>query len=123
MLSCWIAVASVAVANRARPPQPTCSGRMGSDSIFSSTLDSATPHSASLSYGPLCRYASLVRAVCVNAHVRISAGGRSVMSVPTATVAVEHWGGGAALFRKRAALETVSRASASKKGKKPQVRG
>jgi hypothetical protein len=43
-------------------------------------LDSATPHSAPFSHGSLCRYASLVRAVCVNAQ------GRSVMSVPTATV-------------------------------------
>src|SRR6267143_5976217 len=31
-------------------------------------------HSASLSCSSLCHYASLVRAVCVNAHVRICAG-------------------------------------------------
>ena len=38
----------------------------GIDSILSCAVDSA-----SLSYGSLCRQSSLVRAVCVNAHVRI----------------------------------------------------
>jgi len=60
--------------NRACPPQPTCSGRMGSTLSSLQPLDSATPHSASLSHGSLRRYTSLVRAACVNVHVRISAG-------------------------------------------------
>ena len=40
-----------------------------------SPVDSATPHSASLSGCSLRRYPSRVRAVCVNALVRICAGG------------------------------------------------
>ncbi len=40
----------------------------------------------------LCRYSSLVTAVCVNAPVRICAGGRSVMVVPSATAIRETFG-------------------------------
>jgi hypothetical protein len=37
-------------------------------------MDSNTPHPASLSGGSLLRHSSFVRAVCVNAPVRICAG-------------------------------------------------
>jgi hypothetical protein len=59
----------------ARPPQPTRTGGMGSTLSAPEPVDSTAPHSAPLSHGPLCRHPSLVRAVCVNAHVRICAGG------------------------------------------------
>src|SRR5271170_7093862 len=36
--------------------------------------------------GSLSRYSSFRRTVCVDAHVRICAGGRSAMGVPTATL-------------------------------------
>jgi hypothetical protein len=51
-------------------------------------MDTHTPNPASLSSRPLPRHSSFIRAVCIDAHVRICAGGRSVMSVPTATVEV-----------------------------------
>ena len=38
-------------------------------------MDTNTPHPASLSRCPLLRHSSFVRAVCVNAHVRICPGG------------------------------------------------
>src|SRR5439155_11770675 len=52
-------------------------------------VDSSTPRSAPLSRCTLLRHSSFVRAVCVDALVRICAGGRSVMVVPTATVSGE----------------------------------
>ena len=62
------------VAERSGPPQPTRSGAMGSSHPFVEPLDSTPPRSAPLPHGPLCRSASLVRAVCVKALVRICAG-------------------------------------------------
>jgi hypothetical protein len=63
------------VAERSGPPQPTRPGAMGSSHPFVEPLDSTPPRSAPLPHGPLCRSASLVRAVCVKALVRICAGG------------------------------------------------
>jgi len=48
-------------------------------------VDTHTPNPASLPSRPLQRHSSFIRAVCVDAHVRIRPGGRSVMSVPTGT--------------------------------------
>src|SRR5262249_6868424 len=48
---------------------------MGSSPSSLEPMDSSTPCSASLSRCALCRHASKVRAVCVNALVRICAGG------------------------------------------------
>src|SRR5437667_516693 len=65
----------LAVAERSSPSQSARTGAMGAPLPSLEPVDSPTPHSASLSYCPLCRHSSLVRAVCVNALVRISAGG------------------------------------------------
>src|SRR5262245_11357363 len=48
---------------------------MGSPPSSLEPMDSPTPCSASLPRCAFCRYASKVRAVCVNALVRICAGG------------------------------------------------
>src|SRR5262247_185465 len=55
--------------------QSTRKSEMGSPPSSLEPLDSSTPCSASLSRCALCRHASQVRAVCVNALVRICAGG------------------------------------------------
>jgi group II intron reverse transcriptase/maturase len=65
----------LAVANCTPTSQSTRTGGVGSTLSTPEPMDSTTPCSASLSHGSLRRYASLVRAVCVNAHVRICAGG------------------------------------------------
>ena len=64
-----------AVAECPHPSQSTRPGALGSSLSSLDAVDSSTPHSASLSRCPLRRYPSPVRAVCVNALVRICAGG------------------------------------------------
>ena len=56
------------------PSQSTRPGALGPPLPSLEPMDSSTPHSGSLSRCPLRRYSSSVRAVCVNALVRICAG-------------------------------------------------
>jgi hypothetical protein len=58
-----------------RPSESTRRSAMGSSPSSRKPLDSHTPRSAPLSRCALCRHASTVRAVCINALVRICAGG------------------------------------------------
>src|SRR5207253_7389904 len=55
--------------------QSTRAGGMGPSQPTAQPVDSAPTCSASLSRQALRRHSSSVRAVCVNAHVRICAGG------------------------------------------------
>src|ERR1017187_3733794 len=55
--------------------QSACQGELAAVDPAAGTLDSIPPSSASLSSSALCREASKVGAVCVNAPVRICAGG------------------------------------------------
>src|SRR5262245_53745879 len=57
---------------------------VGSGHLHRHSLDSSTTHSASLSGRTLSRHSSKVGAVCVEALVRICAGGGQRMIVPTA---------------------------------------
>src|SRR5262249_53675882 len=57
------------------PSESTGGGGVGSSPSSLKPLDSPTPCSASLPRCAFCRHASTVRAVCVNALVRICAGG------------------------------------------------
>jgi hypothetical protein len=63
------------VAERPCPSQPTRTGAMGSSFPCLEPVDSSSPRSAPLSRCTLLRHSSFVRAVCVNALVRICAGG------------------------------------------------
>ena len=63
------------VAERPCPSQPARTGAMGSSLPSLDPVDSPTPHSASLSRCTLRHQSSTVRAICVNALVRICAGG------------------------------------------------
>jgi hypothetical protein len=74
------------VAERFSPSQSACAGGLGSPQPAAGPVDSCPPRSAPLSRQALRRHSSSVRAVCVDAHVRICAGGRPAMVVPTATV-------------------------------------
>jgi hypothetical protein len=77
------------VAERVDSPQSACTTWLGSAYPDLDPMDSSTPRLASLSRRSLQRHPSSIRAVCVNAHVRIRAGGRSVIVVPTATTAAQ----------------------------------
>ena len=61
-------------------------GELAATDTAAGTLDSFPSGSASLPSSSFCRHTSKVGAVCVNAPVRICAGGRSEMAVPTATL-------------------------------------
>jgi hypothetical protein len=63
------------VAERSRPSQSTRAGGLGPSQPTAQPVDSAPTRSASLPRQALRRHSSSVRAVCVNAHVRICAGG------------------------------------------------
>ena len=73
-VECLRATAAAAVVAHSPPPQPTTS-RVGSVLPDLHAVDSSSPRSASLSYRALPRYSSKVGAVCVEAPVRICAGG------------------------------------------------
>src|SRR6266850_6171854 len=73
------------------PPQSTRKDAPGTFYPSPELVDSSTPSSAPLSRCTLLRHSSFVRAVCVNALVRILCGGRSAMVVPTATVTPKAW--------------------------------
>src|SRR5262245_55970943 len=66
---------SLVVAECFDPSQSTRKSAMGSPPSSLEPMDSPTPCSASLSRCSLCRHSSQVRAVCVEALVRICAGG------------------------------------------------
>ena len=63
------------VAGRSGSSQSTRAGGLGPSQPAAGSVDSSTPRSASLSRRALRRQVSSVRAVCVNALVRICAGG------------------------------------------------
>ena len=63
------------VAQRLSSSQSARADRLGSSQAPAGPVDSTTSCSASLSRQTLRRHSSSVRAVCVNAHVRICAGG------------------------------------------------
>src|ERR1700722_15815160 len=69
------AATTSSVAVNFEPSQSAWSSDVGSVDADLSTLDSSTPRFASLSSRTLCRHTSKVGAVCVNALVRICAGG------------------------------------------------
>ena len=75
-----------ALAKRSGSSQPTYKEKVGVTDSSLRQVDTHTPNPAPLSSRPLPRHTSLIRAVCVDAHVRIRPGGHSVMSVPTGTV-------------------------------------
>jgi hypothetical protein len=64
-----------ALAERSGPPQPTRKEEVGVTHSGLQQVDTHTPNPASLSTRPLQRHSSFVRAVCVDAHVRIRPGG------------------------------------------------
>ena len=63
------------VAERSRPSQSTRAGGLGPSQPTAQPVDSATHAFCILILTTLRRHSSSVRAVCVNAHVRICAGG------------------------------------------------
>src|SRR5580704_7248497 len=75
-----------ALAKRSGSSQPTRKEEVGVTDSGLQQVDTHTPNLVPLSSRPLPRHTSLIRAVCVDAHVRIRPGGRSVMSVPTGTI-------------------------------------
>src|SRR5580658_10099503 len=77
-------VAAIVVAHSTPPQSATCA--VGSALTDLHPVASSPTRFASLSYRSLPRHSSKVGAVCVEAPVRICAGGRSVMIVPTASV-------------------------------------
>src|SRR5262249_18317914 len=79
----WTTPTAIVVALSASP-QSTAS-RVGSHAFGLRPMDSSPSRFASLSSDPLSRYSSKVGAVCVEALVRICAGGYSVTIVPTAS--------------------------------------
>ena len=64
-----------AMASGSQSSQPACRGELAAINSAAGTLDPFPSGSASLSPSSLCREASEVGAVCVNAPVRIRAGG------------------------------------------------
>src|SRR5216684_2395424 len=64
-----------AMAECSGPPQSTRKDALGTFHPSPEPVDSSTPSSAPLSRCPLLRHSSFVRAVCVDALVRICAGG------------------------------------------------
>src|SRR5271170_1905188 len=64
-----------AMAQCSGPPQPARTDAMGTSYPSLKSVDSSTPRSAPLSRCTLLRHSSFVRAVCVDALVRICAGG------------------------------------------------
>src|SRR5215470_12665297 len=80
----WTTPTAIVVALSASP-QSTAS-RVGSHAFGLRPMDSSPSRFASLSSDPLSRYSSKVGAVCVEALVRICAGGDSVTIVPTASL-------------------------------------
>src|SRR5215831_7053447 len=62
------------VASSSKSSQPARRETLAAAKSAAGTLDSISPSSAPLSPSSLCRQASKVRAVCVNAPVRICAG-------------------------------------------------
>src|SRR6266850_8566492 len=64
-----------AMAECSGPPQSTRKDVLGTFYPSPEPVDSSTPSSAPLSRRTLLRHSSFVRAVCVNAPVRICAGG------------------------------------------------
>jgi hypothetical protein len=64
-----------AMAECSGPPQSTRTDALGASYPSLEPVDSSTPRSAPLSRCPLLRHSSFVRAVCVDALVRIRAGG------------------------------------------------
>jgi hypothetical protein len=73
-VECLRATSAATVAAHSSPPQPT-TRRVGSVLPDLYAVDSSSTSSASLSYSPLPRHSSKVGAVCVEALVRICAGG------------------------------------------------
>jgi Reverse transcriptase (RNA-dependent DNA polymerase) len=73
-VECLRATSAATVAAHSSPPQPT-TRRVGSVLPDLHAVDSSSTCSASLSYSPLPRHSSKVGAVCVEALVRICAGG------------------------------------------------
>src|SRR5215469_8750963 len=73
---------------RASPPQPEALSHLASPRCPCGPLAPTPCHSSPLSQPALRRQTSSVRAVCVNALVRIRAGGRQATVVPTATVEI-----------------------------------
>src|SRR5664279_6658795 len=63
-----------AMAECSGPPQPARTDALGTLYPSLEPVDSSTPHSAPLSRCTLLRHSSFVRAVCVDALVRICAG-------------------------------------------------
>src|SRR5260370_2356529 len=74
-----------AVAECPHTAQSASTGAVGATYSTVEPMGSPTSRPASLSRRTLLRHSSFVRAVCVDALVRICAGGRSAMVVPTAT--------------------------------------
>src|ERR1700720_938714 len=64
-----------ALAKCSRPPQPTRQEGVGVTDSSLQQVDTHTPNPASLPSCPLQRHSSFIRAVCVDAHVRIRPGG------------------------------------------------
>jgi len=73
-VECLRATVTAIVVAHSTPPQST-TRVMGSGHPDLCTMDSSSPRPASLSYGALPRHSSKVGAVCVDALVRICAGG------------------------------------------------
>src|SRR3989442_624191 len=63
------------MAERSGPPQPARTDAVGTFYPSLESVDSSSPRSAPLSRCTLLRHSSFVRAVCVDALVRIRAGG------------------------------------------------
>src|ERR1700691_6236375 len=64
-----------ALAERSGSSQPTRKEEVGVPDSGLRQVDTHTPNPASLSSSPLPRHPSFIRAVCVDAHVRIRPGG------------------------------------------------
>src|SRR4051812_11946580 len=63
------------LAECSRPSQSTRKEEVGVTDPGLQQVDTHTPSPASISYRPLQRHSSFIRAVCVDAHVRIRPGG------------------------------------------------
>ena len=64
-----------ALAERSGLPKPTRKEEVGVTHSGLQQVDTHTPNPASLSTRPLQRHSLFIRAVCVDAHVRIRPGG------------------------------------------------
>ena len=64
-----------AVVSGTRTPQSACPQKVGGSHSVARTVDTAPESPAPLSPSSLLRHSSFIRAVCVNALVRICAGG------------------------------------------------